>query len=227
MTPDEFIADQPATPDAARARQRDLADQVICQDDSGMPRTLTGVDVAYARDSDLLVAAAVTLDASTLDVLEIAHYTARAQFPYVPGLFSFRELPPILGAIQQLQQPPELIICDGQGIAHPRRFGLASHLGVILQMPTIGCAKTRLYGRAKTIPGPQRGDRVFLLDDTGNIVGAELRTQDSVRPVYVSIGHRISLDTACSHVLHAARHYRQPETTRQADQQVRRVLKTM
>jgi deoxyribonuclease V len=185
---------------------------------------IAGVDVAYDQASDRLVAAVVVLDAMSLAVVEQATAEDVARFAYVPGLFSFRELPPIAAALGKLQLTPDLIVCDGQGIAHPRRFGLACHLGVLFDVPTIGCAKKLLIGRHDEL-GSARGDQSSL-SDGGEVIGSALRTQDGTNPVYVSIGHRISLATVCSWVLRLASTYRLPETTRRADQLVRRALET-
>jgi deoxyribonuclease V len=209
------------TPSEAEALQIELSQRVITQDRLGEVKTVAGVDVAYDKHSDKLVAAAVVLDAVSLAVLDSAAAEDIERFPYIPGLFSFRELPPIVLALQQLKISPDLIVCDGQGIAHPRRFGLASHLGVLFDVPTVGCGKTRLIGKAET-PERQRGASALLVDH-GEIVGSVLRTQDGIKPVFVSIGHKVSLSTACEWILKLAAKYRFPETTRQVDQRVRAV----
>ncbi|AHE54310.1 deoxyribonuclease V [Sphingomonas sanxanigenens] len=208
----------------ALALQAELAAAVIRHDAFVDPvLRVTGVDVAYAADGERIVCAAVTLDADTLAPIEIATAWGTADFPYVPGLFSFRELPIVLKALEQLRQPPQLVVCDGQGIAHPRRFGLASHLGVVCDLPTIGCAKNRLIGTHDPLKD-ERGS-IALLVDADETIGAVLRTQDGVRPIYASIGHRIALDSACGWILRLARDYRLPETTRAADHAVRMALK--
>jgi deoxyribonuclease V len=143
---------------------------------------------------------------------EVAECPVR--FPYIPGLLSFREIPPLLTAIARLKTEPDLVIVDGQGIAHPRRFGLASHLGLILDKPTIGCAKSRLWGRYEE-PGPEQGTYTYLTDKE-EVIGVAVRTRTNVRVVYVSIGHRISLDSARTLTLACCRGYRLPETTRYA-----------
>jgi deoxyribonuclease V len=134
--------------------------------------------------------------------------------PYVPGYLSFREGPAILAACEQLETEPDLFVFDGQGVAHPRRFGIASHVGVILDKPSIGCAKSRLCGTHHE-PGPEAGSYVHLYDGD-EILGAVLRTRDRVSPVYVSVGHRVSLEAAIEYVLACCRGYRLPETTRYA-----------
>lgn len=212
------------TPSEAEALQVKLSREVITHDCLGEVKTVAGVDVAYDKHSERLVAAAVVLDAISLAVLDSAVAEDIERFPYIPGLFSFRELPPIALALQQLKIMPDLIVCDGQGIAHPRRFGLACHLGVLFDVPTIGCGKTRLIGEAE-VPERQRGASAPLVDH-GEIVGSVLRTQYGINPVFVSIGHKVSLPTACEWILRLATKYRLPETTRQADQQVRSALLT-
>lgn len=176
---------------------------------------VAGLDVAYATGSDELTAAVVVLDATTLKVVDQAVTRERARFPYVPGLFAFRELPPLLTALETLRIVPELLVCDGYGLAHPRRFGLACHLGVLTGLPTIGVAKTTFVG-THDIPAPERGCWSPILHD-GDIVGRALRTRHGVKPVYVSQGHRISLDNACAHVLRLSPTYRLPEPIRHAD----------
>lgn len=199
-----------------------LATKVEREDRFGTVECVAGVDVAYDKQTDKLIAAAVVLDAVSLDVLEQAIAEDVARFPYIPGLFSFRELPSVAQALHQLQLTPDLIVCDGQGIAHPRRFGLACHLGVLFDVPTIGCAKTLLCGEVGSV-GLKRGSSAPLVDN-GEIIGSALRTQDGINPVYVSIGHRISLPSSREWILHVCRKYRLPETTRQADRLVRAAL---
>lgn len=205
--------------------QCELATKVVIEDRlSNSIKRIAGVDVAYNEQDERLFAAVVVLDAETLEAVEISSIVDVARFPYIPGLFSFRELPPIAKALENLACIPDLIVCDGQGIAHPRRFGLACHLGVLYDLPTIGCSKTRLLGDSE-IPGQYRGDVASLMDNSERI-GHVLRTQDRVKPVYVSVGHRISLKTACYWILKLAPLYRLPETTRLADRTVRNLLRT-
>ncbi|WP_338702430.1 endonuclease V [Streptomyces sp. Q6] len=209
---------------AARAVQDALRDRVAL-DEAGPPPgtgTVTGIDVAYDDEHDVVAAAAVVLDAATLDVLEEATAVGHVAFPYVPGLLAFREIPAVLGALEALRTDPGLVVCDGYGRAHPRRFGLASHLGVLTGLPTMGVAKNP-FAFAHGELGRARGSTAALLDGAEE-VGRALRTRDGVKPVYVSVGHRISLDNACAHALSLTPAYRVPETTRRADRLCRDAL---
>ena len=199
-------------------RLRPLAD--LTSPGPAAVRTVAGLDVAYADDR--LVAAAVVLDAESLDVIEEATVLDRPAFPYVPGLFAFRELPALVGALRRLSHTPDLLVCDGHGLAHPKRFGLACHLGVLTGLPSIGVGKTRLVGSYDE-PGDERGAWSAVSDD-GQVLGRALRTQTGVRPVFVSVGHRADLDTASALTLRLAPRYRLPETTRRADHLSRQVL---
>tara|TARA_B100000745_G_scaffold299691_1_gene251115 strand:+ start:529 stop:1209 length:681 start_codon:yes stop_codon:yes gene_type:complete len=207
----------------AIALQQQLAAKVVSFDDFDHVKLVAGVDVAYQKHGDKLVAAVVVLDAETLDVIETSIAEAQVQFPYIPGLFSFRELPPLINAFDQLQHKPNLVVCDGQGLAHPRRFGLACHLGVIFNIPSIGCGKTRLLGKHEE-PVKERGGIAPLMDNN-EVIGAAVRTQTNIKPIYVSIGHKISLNSACHWITRLSPAFRLPETTRQADQQVNRICK--
>lgn len=209
-------------PSDALSLQQELAAKVINEDQFKEINVVAGVDVAYDKHSDKIVAAVVVIDARTLDVIETVTAEDKACFPYIPGLFSFRELPPLVKAFEKLRNTPDLVVCDGQGYAHPRRFGMACHLGVIFDLPSIGCAKTRLLG-VHTELDAKRGSIQPLIDQ-GKAVGNALRTQNQINPVYVSIGHRISLPTACDWVLKLSPKYRLPETTRKADQAVKSEL---
>ncbi|GGL18436.1 endonuclease V [Sphaerisporangium melleum] len=185
---------------------------------------LAGLDVTYSKNDDRLIAAVVVLDAATLEVQDVVVHEDRPRFPYLPGLFSFRELPPLLAALEKLDHLPDLLMCDGHGLAHPRRFGLACHLGVTTRIPTIGVAKQALIGEYAE-PGPRRGDR-SPLTDKGEVLGTVLRTADHVKPVFVSIGHMISLEDACQVTLNSTPRYRISEPIRLADQASRRTLKS-
>jgi deoxyribonuclease V len=205
----------------ARALQERLQRRVLAEDRLRDVRRVAGVDVSYDRGSPVLYAAVVVLDARTAEPIEAAGVRARAKFPYVPGYLSFRELPAAIEALGRLRQRPDLVICDGHGRAHPRRFGLASHLGVWLDLPSIGCAKSVLIGQYRE-PGARRGCHTRLFAD-GETIGEAVRTRDGVKPVFVSVGHRVSLPTARRWVLDLARGLRLPETTRAAHREVNRL----
>ncbi|MFI6800409.1 endonuclease V [Streptosporangium canum] len=184
------------------------------------PATVAGVDVAY--DGERLAAAVAVLDGSTLEVVEQVTVGGRVAFDYVPGLLAFREVPALLEALERLTVTPDLVVCDGYGLAHPRRFGLACHLGVLTGLPTIGVGKTAFVGSYPD-PAPERGSWTDLTLD-GDVVGRVLRTRHGVKPVFVSVGHRVDLDTACHNVLTLTPHYRLPETTRVSDRLSRLAL---
>ncbi|MCX4386562.1 deoxyribonuclease V [Micromonospora peucetia] len=205
---------------AVQERLRPLADLV--GPGPAEPATVAGLDVAYAESGDRLAAAVTVLDARTLAVVDSAVSVGRPAFEYVPGLFAFRELPALLDALDRLTVRPELLVCDGHGLAHPRRFGLACHLGVVTGLPAIGVGKTPLLG-TWTPPADRRGAWAPLRDGD-ETVGRVLRTRDGVKPVFVSVGHRMSLDNATARVLALTPRYRLPETTRTADRLCRDAL---
>lgn len=196
--------------------QRSLASRVSAEDGwEGPPRYVVGVDISPPDAFGVAVAAAVLLELPELQIVEVKVFRGKLGFPYVPGLLSFRESPLVLGALERLVTTPDLILVDGQGLAHPRRFGLACHLGLLVDAPTIGCAKSILCGRPSEILAPRTGSRVPLVD-RGDVVGAAVRTRESVSPIYVSIGHKISLDSAVALTLACCKGYRMPEPTRLA-----------
>jgi deoxyribonuclease V len=202
------------TPTEAVALQRELAAQVIT--DQPLPldaiTLVGGVDVSVK--DNVSRAAVVVLRYPELDVIEAVQASIPTPFPYIPGLLSFREGAVILDAMRRLQARPDVFMFDGQGIAHPRRIGIASHVGLFIDVPTVGCAKSRLSGHAGPLP-PEKGAWVPL-QDRGEIIGVELRTRDNVKPVYVSVGNRATLDTARELVLRCTTRYRLPEPTRAA-----------
>lgn len=202
-----------AEAEAIQERLRPLAD--LADPGPDTVRYVAGLDVAYATAGDRVTAAVAVLDAATLETVDEAVISERARFPYVPGLFAFRELPPLVAALERLTVVPDLLICDGYGVAHPRRFGLACHLGVLTGLPTIGVAKTAFIGDHAE-PGPERGAWTPIRDGA-EVIGRALRTRPGVKPVYVSQGHRMSLDNACRHVLALTPAYRSPEPIRRAD----------
>lgn len=177
-------------------------------------RLVAGCDVSYERRGNRMYAGIVVLGYPEMERIEGACAVCEAAFPYIPGLLSFRESPALLQAWRRLKNKPDVLMVDGHGIAHTRRLGIASHLGVVLDLPTIGCAKSRLIG-TYVEPCESRASRTFLLD-RGETIGAVVRTRDNVKPVFVSVGHRTTLDDAVRLVLESARGYRLPEPTRQA-----------
>ena len=202
------------TPQQAIALQKTLCGQVVSQDRFSPPALVGGVDVGFEQSGQVTRAAVVTLEFPSLLPREQAIARLPTRFPYIPGLLSFREIPAILAALKQLKQPPDLLLCDGQGRAHPRRFGLACHLGLLTEIPSIGVAKHRLIGQHEPLP-PEKGEWVPLIDK-GEVIGAVLRTRKGVKPLYISVGHRISLASAIHYVLACTTRYKLPETTRAA-----------
>ena len=194
--------------------QKELTRELLFEDDTDDPALIAGVDVAFSRARDLLYAAIVVLDAETMQPVEVASAAQQPVFPYVPGLLTFREGPVVLQAYEKLKLDPDLVMFDGQGIAHPRGLGLASHMGVLLDKPSIGCAKSRLVGEFKE-PKQKRG-AMRTLSLHRRKVGVVLRTKDNTKPLFVSPGHRITVETAVRRVLEAGRGYRLPEPTRLA-----------
>ncbi|MBD0336486.1 MAG: deoxyribonuclease V [Cyanobacteria bacterium Co-bin13] len=206
----------PTTAADAIALQHQLRPQIITQDQLPDPITyVAGVDAGFEADGTITRAAVVVLSFPDLVPMEEALVRRPTIFPYVPGLLSFREVPAVLDALAQLKTTPDLILCDGQGIAHPRRLGIASHLGLLIDRPTVGVAKSRLVGTHDPVPS-EKGAWVPLLDK-GERIGAVLRSRDKVNPLYISPGHRISLETAIDYTLRCTTRYRLPETTRLAD----------
>ncbi len=223
------------TPEQARHLQSNLRTQVIQTNRFSTIATVAGVDIGFRnvgdkgidssdtkafRVKEIALASVVVLSFPELREVERVVAESRVCFLYIPGLLSFREIPPLLKAFSQLKTAPDLVMVDGHGIAHPRRFGIASHLGLILDKPTMGCAKSRLWGKHEE-PGKERGSYEYLYDTSreateGEVIGAAVRTRTKVRAVYVSIGHRIALDSAITFCLACGGGYRLPEPTRQA-----------
>lgn len=204
------------SPEAAMAIQHQWRERVIREDHLGEIRTVAGVDVGFEDAGRVARAAVVVLDFSALEPRQKVLARKVVTFPYIPGLLSFREMPVILEALAQLSEWPDVLLVDGQGIAHPRRLGIASHLGVWCDIPTVGVAKSRLVGQHA--PVEDRPGAWQPLYDQGEVVGAALRTRSGVKPVYVSIGHRVSLETALDLVMRCARGFRLPEPLRLAHQ---------
>lgn len=184
-------------------------------------KTIAGADISFNKFSEVIYSGIVVLSLPDLRVIESASVRSTATFPYVPGLLSFREIPSLLEAWQKLRIKPEVLVLDGQGLAHPRRFGIACHAGVLLNLPTIGCAKSILVGSHGELDPP--AGSVSPLIDKGEQVGVALRTKNNVKPVYVSAGHLIDLHSAIELILKSATKYRQPEPTRQAHLLVNRL----
>ena len=223
--PDAPLHEWDLSPAQAIALQKALAGAVLRADRFGPGgrraiRRVAGVDAAFADGGRVIRAAAVMLEFPGLVLTDQVLVERPTTFPYVPGLLSFREVPALLEALGRLPAAPDLILCDGHGYAHPRRFGLACHLGLWLDTPTIGVAKSRLTG-SHDEPGPAKGDVAWLLAGKGDRprerLGAVLRTRERVKPVFVSAGHRILLRTALALTLACATRYRLPEPTRLAD----------
>ena len=191
-----------------------LAKKVSMANEVNEPRFIGGVDISVRRTGDMATGAVVVLSYPELELVEAQMVTGRTEMPYVPGLLSFRESPLILSACEKLTVIPDLVMVDGQGIAHPRRIGLASHLGLFLDIPTIGCAKSRLCG-SHDEPVVDAGSYTEVLD-RGEVIGAALRTKHGTKPLYVSIGHKVDLPNAIYWVMQCCRGYRMPEPTRLA-----------
>ena len=205
----------PASEAEARAIQESLRGKLQLRDGFAKLEKIAGVDVGYDVQRNLAHASIVVLSLADLRPLEQIQAFAPAEFPYIPGLLSFREIPAILAALSMLQTWPDLFMVDGQGIAHPRRMGIAAHLGVLLDMPSIGVAKSRLTGRF-TMPGVNKGDNSPLMAGKERI-GTVLRSRNNVAPLFISPGHRVSLDTAETLTMRCLTRYRLPEPTRLAD----------
>jgi deoxyribonuclease V len=198
--------------------QRSLASQVRFIAMKKKPKIIAGLDCAFSKDGKRIFAAAIVIDASDFSIIETTTASRKVGFPYIPGLLSFRETPACIDAIEKLKNTPDCLIVDGQGIAHPRRLGIASHIGLLIDKPTIGCAKSRLIGTFRE-PGNKKGSFSPLMH-SGEEIGAVLRTRTDVKPVYVSVGHNCSLDDAISIVLDCTTKYRLPEPSRLAHQLV-------
>lgn len=208
------------SPRRAIAIQKELSKCVRRSGSLKTFRFIAGVDAAFTPDGGGCLAGVVLWDLDDNAAVEEHVAVRKLRFPYVPGLLTFREGPALLAALRKLSRRPDALMCDGHGLAHPRRFGIACHLGVVAGIPSVGCAKSRLVGIHRE-PGPRRGARAPLVHE-GERVGTVLRTRDNVRPVYASIGHRVDLATAEKLILDSGQGYRLPEPTRLADQLVAR-----
>jgi deoxyribonuclease V len=202
------------SPQEAVALQQELRQHVLISDDFGTIATVAGVDVGFEENNRITRAAVALLDYPSLSLREWAIARQPTRYPYVPGLLSFREIPAVLAAMEKLSVLPDMLLCDGQGIAHPRRLGIASHLGILLDLPTIGVGKSRLLGSYEE-PGEEKGAWQPLYDK-GEEIGCVLRSRSRVKPLFVSPGHRVSLASARQWVMQCVTRYRLPETTRWA-----------
>jgi deoxyribonuclease V len=205
----------------AEQLQESLAGELNTTVSLGQCEIVAAADCSYNKFDPRMFAAVVVLNAVTFEVIETVGVQTEATFPYVPGLLSFRELPAVLEVFRSLKTRPDVVLCDGQGIAHPRRMGIASHLGLWLQIPTVGCAKSRLCGRYEE-PGPNRGDRSPLTDH-GETIGTVLRSRSRVKPLYVSPGHLCDMESAVRVVLEDLTKYRLPVGPRLAHEEVNRL----
>ena len=212
-------------PQQATTLQNELSEKLILSSGLSLSKykTVAGVDIHY--NEIRAVAAVVVMDILSLETVEIAIAKKVVGYPYIPGLLAFREGPVILAALKKLNLSPDLLIFDGQGIAHPRRFGIASHIGLLVDIPSIGCAKTRLIGQYLE-PKSVKGHFTYLVD-RGKIIGAAVRTRNSVKPVYVSIGHRINLSDCINLILQCCGKCRLPEPIRRAHAHARQLVSSM
>jgi len=213
--PPDLLPPPGISPADARALQEALRERVVLKPPPHFaPKQIAGLDISTNRGSDRAYAGIVVLDAETLETVAEASAVVELHFPYIPGLLSFRELPALAEVWEKLDVRPDLLVFDGQGIAHPRRLGIASHGGLLFDLPSIGCAKSILVGKHEPL-GEERGSKAPLVH-RGEVVGVALRTRARVSPVYVSPGHRMDLATAAKWVLRLAPRYREPETTRRS-----------
>jgi deoxyribonuclease V len=195
--------------------QKNLSSRVRCKGSPTGIKTIAGVDIAIRRNTDKAYCGIIIFEYPSLKLLSETYSSDTLKFPYVPGLLSFREGPLFLKTWELVGSKPDLIVFDGQGIAHPRRLGIASHMGLLLDIPAIGCAKSRLFG-SYTNPGPSRGSMSYLYDDNNCKIGVVIRTRDNVSPVFVSPGHNIGIDESAEIIMACAVKYRIPVPTRTA-----------
>jgi len=209
----------------AIALQKKLREEIVFARLKNRPKTIAGIDCAFSRDKKRIIACVVVLNLTGFELIETTTASQKVTFPYIPGLLSFREAPVCLAAVEKLKKAPDVFLIDGQGIAHPRRLGLAAHLGLFLGKPTIGCAKSRLIGTFKE-PSLKKG-AYSPLKDKSETIGAVVRTRDKVKPVFVSVGNLCSLEDAIEITLDSVTRYRLPEPARLAHQFVSKLkLKT-
>ncbi len=211
------------TPAEAIANQKSLAGLVNIRPLNKHVKTVAGIDLSFDKHSNLLFAAVLVFRFPGMHHLETKTSVKKAIFPYVPGLLSYREIPPLIDCFKQIRNEPDVILCDGQGLAHPRRFGLACHLGILLNKASVGCAKSRLVGNGDE-PGKKKGDFSPLFDK-GEEIGRIVRTRDNVKPLYISSGHLVDLETSVWITLECCGRFRLPEPTRLAHHEVNRLRK--
>jgi deoxyribonuclease V len=204
-----------------KAEQVEMRRRLVVRPLAPLPRFVAGADAAYSADKKTVIAAAVVYDRQAQQVVETVHCTRPVEYPYIPTFLSFREGPAVLQAIRSLRHPFGVICFDGQGYAHPRRCGFASHMSIVLDVPGVGVAKSRLIGSFDG-PPPEAGASAPL-SDKGERIGLVLRTRPHVRPLFISVGHRVDLATAAELVMACCTRYRVPEPTRQADIEVAKV----
>ena len=201
------------TPREAVDIQERLRGKVSTSDSYTEIRLIAGADVSYSRNENSVHAAVAVFSFPELRLIEQRTATVKTTFPYIPGLLTFREGPALIECFKKIDNIPDAIIFDGQGICHPRRMGIASHMGVLLDIPSIGCAKSHLFGGFR-IPAAAKGSYTYIQDSDGAIIGACLRTRTGVRPIFVSIGHKVSLKTSVDVIMRCATRYRMPEPSR-------------
>ena len=218
------LARWPKTTAEARALQVEIREHIVTRNQLDEVRLVAGVDISYSRAKQEGWAGVVVLEHPSLKRVEERYARGTIRFPYVPGLLSFREGPLVIEAFKALSSTPDLVLFDGQGVAHPRGCGLASHLGVLLDIPSVGVAKSRLLGTYQE-PAHEKGSYEKLVDSAGEVIGAVVRTRWRVKPIFVSVGHKVDLPTAIDYVLSCCRGYRIPEPTRQAHLLVRQLRK--
>ena len=203
------------TPQQGLKIQNELANQVEQKNYLQTPQWIAGADISLTMGSKEAFAGIVILNARTLEIAAEYFIKGEIEFPYIPGLLSFREAPLLLKLFKKVSPAPQLVFFDGQGVAHPRKLGLASHMGLFLNCPTIGCGKSRLTGTYRE-PGLKKGNRTRLLDKEGETIGSVLRTRENCKPIFVSVGHQIDLETAVRWTKKCTTRYRIPEPTRLA-----------
>ena len=217
------VANPPSVSEAYQI-QKELRDKVVCRREFGEVRTVGGADLAVLKGENKLLCGIIVFTYPDMDEIERVYSIVEEKFPYIPGLLAFREGPAIIETYQKLKNKPDVLMLDGQGTAHPRGCGIACHVGVILDVPSFGVAKKRLYGTYNE-PGRRKGLHTPLFSKDGSVIGAVLRTRDGVKPVFVSVGHKTDLKSALEITINCSKGYRIPEPTRRADKYVAELKK--